>query len=226
MLHQLFVLLILRASEQQTVLQMRSHKSREGTIPSLNFCPCSFGCSPGFIWLSGLQVLTAHSACFLSPQIYLCRAALNHFSTQPVAVSGIAATQVKILVLCCVEFCDAYMVSPLYRDLLWRSLLIHPFPPVCWPHHRAQCCQYTVWGALNPSVPVPSEDVEQCQPQHWPLRDTTHRFPPHGQWAFDRYSLWDQLRFSKLIIIQYIKLRERFVSVLSKDGWPFKLIQW
>ncbi|KAK4821583.1 hypothetical protein QYF61_024442 [Mycteria americana] len=99
-LHQVHVLLVLRAPELDAVLQVRSHQSRaEGQNPLPRPAGhAAFDAAQDMVCFLGCKcTLLAHVQLFIHqyPQVLLCRAALNPFIPQPVLILGVAPIQVQ-----------------------------------------------------------------------------------------------------------------------------------
>lgn len=78
-------------------------------------------------------------------QVLRLRAALNPFFAQPVFVLGFPWPMCRTLRLALLNFMR-------FTSAHHSSLSRHPFPPVCWPRHKA-CHHQACWGrALSYSV--------------------------------------------------------------------------
>lgn len=109
-----------------TVLLVGSHKcgaERENHLPqpATHTCVSSvvggfLGCEHPLLDHAELLLISQH------PQVFLLRAALSVFSTQPVCVLGIALTQGTELCLCLQRAADS-LAGPISRD--WR---VHKHP--------------------------------------------------------------------------------------------------
>jgi len=118
LLQQVRVLLVLRASELDTGLQVRSHQSRaEGQ----NYLPqpaglASLDAAQDMVGLLGCKYTSvAHVQLFIHrcPQVLLGRAAFHSFIPQTVLIAGVALTHVQDLVLDLVELLEFHTGPPL-----------------------------------------------------------------------------------------------------------------
>ncbi|KAK4824943.1 hypothetical protein QYF61_021631, partial [Mycteria americana] len=167
---------VLRTPELDTVLQVGSHQSRaEGQ----NHLPrpaghASFDAAQDAVGLLGCKhTLLSHVQLFIHqyPQALLFRAALSPFIPQPVLILGVALTQVQDPALGLVEPHEVHM-GPLLE------LVQVPLDGILSLRHVNHTTQLGVVckfaeGALDPTVCVIDEDINQYWSQHGPLRDTT-----------------------------------------------------
>ena len=65
----------------------------------------------------------------------------------------------------------------------------HPVPLACRCSPQLGVVSRVSEGALDPAGDVTDEDIEESQPQHGPLWDTTHQQSPSRHGAIDRCSL-------------------------------------
>ncbi|KAK4826723.1 LOW QUALITY PROTEIN: hypothetical protein QYF61_010976 [Mycteria americana] len=173
-LQQLHVLLVLRAPELDAVLQVGSHQSRaEGQ----NHLPrpaghASLDAAQDTAGLLGCErTLLGHVQLFIHqyPKVLLRRAALDHIIPQPVLKPRIAPTQDPALGLA-----EPHEVHP--GPLLQLVQVALDDIPSFW---RVSCttqlgviCKLAE-GALNITVNVIDENIQQHWSQYGPLRGTT-----------------------------------------------------
>ena len=112
------------------------------------------------------STLLAHIESFINwhPQILFLRAALKPLSAQPVALLGIALTQVQDLALGLVELHEVGMGSPL-KPVQVPLDGIHFLLHVNCTTQLSVICKLAE-GAFNPTVHVVYKDVNVHQSQH------------------------------------------------------------
>ncbi|KAK4814468.1 hypothetical protein QYF61_018986 [Mycteria americana] len=175
-LQQLHVLLVLRAPELDAVLQVRSHQSR---VEGQNLLPrpaghASFNAAQDTVGLLGCEcTLLAHAQLFVHqyPQVLFHRAALDHIIPQPVWKLRIAPTQVQDPALGLVEPHEVH-TGPLLQLVQVPLDDIPSFWRVSCTTQLGVICRLTE-GALDLSVNVIDENIDQHWSQYGPMRDTT-----------------------------------------------------
>ncbi|KAK4806791.1 hypothetical protein QYF61_005587 [Mycteria americana] len=183
-LQQLHVLLVLRAPELDAVLQVGSHQSR---IEGQNHLPqpvghASFDAAQDKIGLLGCErTLLAHVQLFVHqyPQVLFRRAALDHIIPQPLLKPRIAPTQVQDPALGLVEPHEVH-TGPLLQLVQVPLDDIPSFWHVNCTTQLGVICRLAE-GALDLSVNVIDENIEQHWSQYGPLRDTTFDLGPSIQ---------------------------------------------
>ncbi|KAK4823325.1 LOW QUALITY PROTEIN: hypothetical protein QYF61_000927 [Mycteria americana] len=186
LLQQLHVLLVLRAPELDTVLQVRSHQSR---AEAQNHLPrpaghTSFDAAQDTVGLLGCErTLRTHVQLFIHqyPQVLFRRAALNHIIPQPVLKPRITPTQVTLHLasLNLMRFTQAHFSS--LSKSLWMTS--HPSGVSTATTQLATTqlgviCKLSE-SALDLAVNVIDENIEKHWSQYGPLRNTTcHQSPP------------------------------------------------
>ncbi|KAK4815575.1 LOW QUALITY PROTEIN: hypothetical protein QYF61_004092 [Mycteria americana] len=172
--------LVLRAPELDAVLQVRSHQSG---VEGQNHLPrpaghASFDAARDTVGLLGCErTLSAHVQLFIHQylQVLFCRAALDHIIPQSVLKLRIAPTQDPALGL--VEPHELH-TGPLLQLVQVPLNAIPSFWHVNCTTQLGVICKLAE-GALNLTVNVIDENIEQYWSQYGPLRDTTpiDRYP-------------------------------------------------
>ncbi|KAK4815509.1 LOW QUALITY PROTEIN: hypothetical protein QYF61_003067, partial [Mycteria americana] len=173
-LQQLPVLLVLRAPELDAILQVRSHQSG---VEGQNHLPrpaghASFDAAQDMVGLLGCEhTLLAHVQLFVHqyPQVLSCRAALDHIIPQPVLKPRIVLTQDPALGL--VEPHEVH-TGPLLQLVQVPLDDLLSFRRVNCTTQLGVICKLAE-GALDLTVNVIDENIEQRWSQYGPLRDTT-----------------------------------------------------
>ncbi|KAF4788894.1 hypothetical protein TURU_157112 [Turdus rufiventris] len=121
------------------------------------------------------------------PDFIHCRAAVNEFLSQSVLMFGISLAQMQDLAPGLVQFYEVHM-NPLLKRV---QIPLDGIPFFCCANCITQLgaiCKLAK-GALDPTVCVTDEDIEEHLSQDRALRDTTHHLPPPGQGTIVHNSL-------------------------------------
>ncbi|PKU41506.1 hypothetical protein llap_8184 [Limosa lapponica baueri] len=186
------VLPVLRTPELDTVLQVRSQKSRvegQNHLPR-PADPTSFDATQDVIdFLCCQYTLPTHVKLFIHKhsQVLLLRAALQPFSTQHVFVPGIAMSLVQDLALGLVEL-HAVCTGPPLKPVQVPLDVIPSLQRVNRATQLGVISKLTE-GALNATIHVSNKEVKQHSSPYQPLRNTTCHWPSTGHLAIDRNPL-------------------------------------
>lgn len=112
-----------------------SYQSREAEPPPLPCWPCCSGCSPGYVWLSGMWAHIAVSCSAFHPAVpsaLLSRFALNAFIPQHALTPGAALTQVQELPLGLVKLHEIHTEALLQQIVHFNFFSILKSTPVLY----------------------------------------------------------------------------------------------
>ncbi|KAK4822320.1 hypothetical protein QYF61_013019 [Mycteria americana] len=139
--------------------------------------------------LGHLSTLLAHIQVAVDqhPQVLLCWAAFQPLFPKPVALHGVAVTQVRDPALSLVEP-HTTDLSPSIQPVQVPLQSLPALQQINTPTQLGVICKLTE-GALDPLVQIIDKDIKQNWPQHRALGNTTCDRPPTGVNSIHHHSL-------------------------------------
>ncbi|KAK4824042.1 hypothetical protein QYF61_009633 [Mycteria americana] len=191
-LQHLNVSLVVRGPKLNTVFEVQPHQcrvQRHDHFPSPAGHTITDTSQDAIGFLGHLGTLLAHiqTAVNQHPQVLFCLAAFQPLFPKPVALHGVAVTQVQDLAL--------GLVKPHTIDLVpWIQPVQVPLQSlptlkqINTPTQLGIICKLTE-GAPHPFIQIIDKDIKQNWPQHRALGNTTGDRPPTGVKSIHHHSL-------------------------------------
>ncbi|KAK4824898.1 hypothetical protein QYF61_021138 [Mycteria americana] len=191
-LQHLNVSLVARGSKLNTVFEVQPHQCR---VQGHDHFPTPAGHTIfetsqdtiGFLGHLGTLLAHIQAAVNQHPQVLFCWAAFQPLCPKPVALHGLAVTQVQDLALGLVKP-HTVGLGPLIQPVQIPLQSLPTLKQINTPAQLGVICKLTE-GALNPFIQIIDKDIKQDWPQHRALGNTTCDRPPTGVNSFHRHSL-------------------------------------
>ncbi|KAK4810335.1 hypothetical protein QYF61_019138 [Mycteria americana] len=192
MFQPLNVSLVVRGPKLNTVFEVRPHQCR---VRGHNHCPSPAGhaifdtSQDAIGFLGHLGTLLAHiqAAANQHSQVLFCQAAFQPLFPKPVALHGVAVTQVQDLALGLVEP-HTIGLGPLIQPVQVPLQSLPPINQINTPAQLGVVCK-RIEGAFDPFVQIIDKDIKQHWPQHRALGNTACEWPPTGVNSIHHHSL-------------------------------------
>ncbi|KAK4810950.1 hypothetical protein QYF61_013358 [Mycteria americana] len=191
-LQHLNVSLVVRGPKLNTVFEVRPHQCR---VQGHNHFPSPAGhtifdtSQDAIGFLGHLGTLLAHiqAAVNQHPQVLLCQAAFQTLFPRPVALHGVAVSQVQDRALGLVKP-HTIDLGPLIQPVQVPLQSLPTLKQINTPTQLGDVCKLTE-GALDPFVQIIDKDIKQNWPQHRALGNTACDRPPTGVNSIHHHSL-------------------------------------
>ncbi|KAK4822662.1 hypothetical protein QYF61_019029 [Mycteria americana] len=182
-LQHLNVSLVVGGPKLNTVVEVRPHQCR---VQGHDHFPSPAGhaifdtSQDAIGFLGHLGTLPAHiqPAVNQHPQVLFCQAAFQPLFPKPVALHGVAVTQVQDLALGLVEP-HTIDLSPSIQPVQVPLQSLPTLKQINTPTQLGVICKLTE-GALDPLIQIIDKDIKQNWPQHRALGNTACDRPPTG----------------------------------------------
>ncbi|KAK4832371.1 hypothetical protein QYF61_022226 [Mycteria americana] len=168
-LQHLNVFLLVRGPKPNTVFEMRPHQCQaqgDSHFPNPTGHTISHASQDAVGLLGHLGTLLAHiqPAVDQHPQVLFCEAAFQPLFPKPVALHGLAVTQVQDLALGLVEP-HTIGLGPLIQPVQIPLQSLPTLQQINTPAQFGVVCKFTE-GTFNPLIQIIEKDIKQNWPQH------------------------------------------------------------